>query len=150
MKKNRDKTVDRKLNVLKMHYEGYKRAEISKKTDYKPQRITELVHIFLENGIEKIIGNNYKANRRNMTFEEESAFLAEFSEKSEKGQMVDVREIKAKYEEKVGHKIGNGQIYRVLKRHNWRKIKPRSRHPKKASPEAIEASKKLTPLSGKI
>jgi hypothetical protein len=81
-----------------------------------------------------------------MTFEEETAFLAEFSGKAEKGQMVDVREIKLKYEEKVGHKIGSGQIYRVLNRHNWRKVKPCSRHPKKASPEAIEASKKLNPL----
>ncbi len=31
----------------------------------------------------------------------------------------------------------------VLKRKGWRKVMPRSKHPKKASPEAIEASKKL-------
>lgn len=43
--------------------------------------------------------------------------------------------------DKVGHSIGNGQIYRALKRHNWRKVMPRSRHPKKASEEAINASK---------
>jgi hypothetical protein len=40
--------------------------------------------------------------------------------------------------------LGTGQIDRVLKRQEWRKVKPRSRHPKKAGTEAIEASKKLT------
>ncbi|MCL2603811.1 MAG: winged helix-turn-helix domain-containing protein [Defluviitaleaceae bacterium] len=56
-------------------------------------------------------------------------------------------DIKAAYQEKVVHRIGTAQIYYVLKRHDWRKVKPRSRHPKKASPEVIEASKKLTPES---
>ena len=73
--------------------------------------------------------------------------LAEFEAKAAAGQIVEVSEIKSVYQEKVGHTISSGQIYYVLKRHNWRKIKPRSRHPKKASPEVIEASKKLTPAS---
>jgi len=52
-------------------------------------------------------------------------------EKAEAGQIAEVS-----YEEKVGHSIHSGQIYYVLKRHNWRKVKPRSRHPQKASPES--------------
>ncbi|MBR4040361.1 MAG: winged helix-turn-helix domain-containing protein [Clostridia bacterium] len=40
-------------------------------------------------------------------------------------------------------KVSDTQIYYVLHRHGWRKIMPRSRHPKKASEEAIEASKNL-------
>jgi len=48
---------------------------------------------------------------------------------------------------KVGHRISSGQIYRVLHRHDWRKVMPRSRHPKKASEEVIATSKKLTPES---
>ena len=51
--------------------------------------------------------------------------------------------MKAAYIEKVGHSIGGSQIYRMLKRHGWRKVMPRSKHPKKANEEAIEASKKL-------
>ena len=71
-----------------------------------------------------------------------------FQKQASAGQMVNVAEIKAAYEKAVGHSIGSGQIYCVLKRHNWRKVMPRSRHPKKASDEAIDASKKLT-LSSK-
>ena len=51
------------------------------------------------------------------------------------------KEIEAAYEKQVGHRISNSQIYRVLYRHGWRKIMPRSRHPKKASEEVIETSK---------
>ncbi|MCI8758540.1 MAG: winged helix-turn-helix domain-containing protein [Oscillospiraceae bacterium] len=36
------------------------------------------------------------------------------------------------------------QIYCVLHRHGWRKVMPRSKHPKKASEDEIAASKKLT------
>jgi hypothetical protein len=43
----------------------------------------------------------------------------------------------------VGSSKSHGQIYVVLHRHGRRKIKPGSRHPKKAGDEAIEASKKL-------
>ena len=55
----------------------------------------------------------------------------------------EVSEIKARYEEAVGNSIGGSQIYYVLKRHGWRKVMPRSRHPKKASEEVIATSKKL-------
>lgn len=78
-----------------------------------------------------------------MSFEEEAAILAPFIERAERGEMVDIKEIAAAYQKAVSHKVSDTQIYYVLHRHGWRKIMPRSRHPKKASEEAIEASKKL-------
>lgn len=63
--------------------------------------------------------------------------------KAEKGQIIETSEIKATYEKAIGHKCGSGQIYYVLHRHGWSKKIPRSKHPQKASEEAIEASKKL-------
>ena len=79
-----------------------------------------------------------------MTKEEERALLEPFRKKAEEGQIIEVSEIKACYEQAVGHSIGGSQIYRVLQRQGWRKIMPRSRHPKKADEEVIETSKKLT------
>ena len=76
--------------------------------------------------------------------EKEAALLETFRAKAESGQMVSIREIEAAYEQAVGHKIGSGQIYRVLHRQGWRKVMPRSKHPKKASEEVIATSKKLT------
>lgn len=79
-----------------------------------------------------------------MSFADEEAFLAEYKNLAEQGQIIEVSAIKKAYEQRVGHTIGKGQIYRVLARHGWRKVMPRSKHPNKASDEAIEASKKLT------
>ena len=79
-----------------------------------------------------------------MSYEEEAVLLKAFEAKAEAGQTIDISEIKAAYQEAVGHSVGASQIYYVLHRHKWRKVMPRSRHPKKASEEVIEASKKLT------
>jgi transposase len=78
-----------------------------------------------------------------MSLEEEKSFLEMYKAQAAQGQLVEVGTIKKAYEEKVGHSIGGSQIYYVLHRHKWRKIMPRSKHPNKASDEAIEASKKL-------
>ena len=82
-----------------------------------------------------------------MSFEEEAAILEPFKKEAEAGKMVDVSDIEDAYRQAVGHSIGTSQIYYVLKRHGWRKVMPRSRHPKKADEEVIETSKKLTPKS---
>ncbi|MDR0946355.1 MAG: winged helix-turn-helix domain-containing protein [Ruminococcus sp.] len=123
---------------------GDKNGDIAKKLDVHPKVVSAWVSDFMKRGIEALTTIKYGGNRRNMSYEEETEILKPFKELAEKGQIVEVSEIKAAYEKKVNHKIGNSQIYRVLARHKWRKIMPRSVHPKKASPEAIEASKKLT------
>ena len=56
--------------------------------------------------------------------------------------MLEVSEIARAYEEKIGKKVSLVMIYLLLKRHNWRKVMPRSKHPKKADEQAIEAYKK--------
>lgn len=56
--------------------------------------------------------------------------------------MIEVGDIHRAYERAVGHPVTRNAIYYLLHRHGWRKVMPRSKHPKKASDEAIEAYKK--------
>ena len=140
-KKNRNKNVERRLYVLVMSAEGKSLEEISEKTGYHISTASKLIARYMRDGISAIAENHYKGNRRNMSFEEEAAILAPFIERAERGEMVDIKEIAAAYQKAVPHKVSDTQIYYVLHRHGWRKIMPRSRHPKKASKEAIEASK---------
>ena len=102
-----------------------------------------LIKKYFEEGLQSVVESHYGGNRRNMSFEEEAELLEQFKQRAEQGQMLDIHEIENTYREKVGHNIGVAQIYRVLHRHGWRKIMPRSKHPKKASKEVIETSKKL-------
>lgn len=142
-RKNRDKQIDKRLEVLDLRCEGISQKEIAEKTGYHRSHVCDLIKVYFESGIQAIAETHYGGNRRNMSVEEEAEILEQFKERAEKGQMIDIREIENAYQEKVGHQIGNAQIYRVLDRHGWRKIMPRSQHPKKASDEVIETSKKL-------
>ena len=146
-KANRDKQIEKRLEVLSMRCDGKTLEEISGVTGFHRSHISNLIRKYFEEGVASISEKHYTGNRRNMSIEEETAFLEPYRERAEQGQLRDVREIAAAYEEKVGHRIGKGQIYRVLQRHGWRKVMPRSKHPKKAGEEVIAASKKLTPES---
>ena len=127
-----------------MRASGKELAEIASTTGYSFGYTVKLVAKYLEGGLAAIVENHYGGNHRNMSYEEETALLEPFSKKAEAGQMVEVTEMETAYREAVGHSIGTAQIYYVLHRHQWRKVMPRSKHPKKASEEVIEASKKLT------
>lgn len=143
-KANKDKNVENRIKALVMRANGKTLKQIAQATEYNSAYVSQLVSKYCNQGLSAIIENHYAGNRRNMSYDEEEAFLAEYKEQAERGQIIEVSAIKSAYEKKVGHLIGKGQIYRVLKRHGWRKIMPRSKHPNKASEEAIEDSKKLT------
>ena len=143
-KVNKRKDVDRRLRALLMRAKGNTLAEIAQATGYSYSNITKLVRMYRADGLAAIVENHYGGNHRNMSYEEEAALLKPFEKKAEAGQIVEISEIKAAYQEAVGHSVGTSQIYYVLHRHKWRKVMPRSRHPKKASEEVIETSKKLT------
>lgn len=144
-KKNKNKNVDKRLEALLLRGQGMKRAEVAAKTGFSVAHITKLTSHYQNDGIEAIVENHYPGNHRNLRFEEERELLQPFVKAAESGQLVEVSAILEAYEAKTGRSFekDHGRIYRVLKRHGFRKIMPRSKHPGKASDEAIEASKKL-------
>ena len=142
-KGNKNKRAEARLKALELRAKGKSSAEVAKETGFHPAYVTKLVQKYRDGGLEAISGNHYGGNRRNMSVEEEAEILAPFKSRAEKGEMIEISEIKAAYQAKVNHQIGNSQIYFVLHRQNWRKVMPRSRHPKKAGEEVIETSKKL-------
>ena len=141
-KRNRKKSVEKRLRTLQLYANGEKEKKIAEMTGYSAAYISVIVKKFATGGLEAVAGNHYKGNRRNMSFEEEEELLKPFFEKAERGEMTDVREMEKAYREAAGHSISNGQIYRVLKRHGWRKVMPRGKHPKQAGEKEREDSKK--------
>ena len=131
------------MKALELRTECMKSNEIAQTTGFRPAYVTTLVAKYRDKGLEAISGNHYGGNHRNLNVEEEVSPLALFKARAEKGELVEISEIETAYQQAVGHSIGTSQIYYVLHRHGWRKVMPRSRHPKKASEEVIETSKKL-------
>ena len=143
-KTNTDKKVDRRLYAVQLRGEGLTNDEIAQKLDTSKKMLSQWVSAYINNGgISALLPKERIGMHRNLSIEEEKEFLSAYTKQAEAGQIVDLNEMKAAYIEKVGHSIGGSQIYRMLERHGWRKVMPRSKHPQKASDEAIEASKKL-------
>lgn len=84
-----------------------------------------------------------KGGRRNcyLSLAHEKEFLADFFKKAASGEIVTAAEIKHAYEKLVGHTVHKTTIYRLLDRHQWRKIVPRPCHVK-ADKQEQEAFKK--------
>lgn len=146
-KENKDKRAEARLKALELRAKGANAKEVAEATGFHAAYVTHLVAKYREHGLEAISGNHYGGNHRNMSVAEEACILAPFKERAEKGELVEISEIAKAYQSAVDHPVSRGQIYFVLHRHGWRKVMPRSRHPKKASEEEIAASKKLTPQS---
>lgn len=81
-----------------------------------------------------------KGGRRKSYFslEEETAFLNQLSPQAEKGKITTKAEVKLAWEQQLGHQVHKSTVYRLLQRHQWRKIKPRPRHPKTDPEERAE------------
>lgn len=84
--------------------------------------------------------------RSYLSVEEEKAVLEEIVPEATKGGVLEVGIVHRAFEEKVGCPVARFTIYRLLERHNWRKISPRPRHPK-TDLEVQDAFKKSGPSS---
>src|ERR1700724_2122245 len=69
--------------------------------------------------------------RENMTLSEEKVLLAGFAQAAGAGEMLNIHDLKAAYEQAIGHPTSNSTIYNLLARHGWRKLMPRPFHPKR-------------------
>jgi len=136
--------IQKRVQAVKLKILGYKIEEISEITTLSSARIFAWQKVYREGGLEELTKDNYSANHKTMSFEEEKAFLETFMEKAKLGHVVTVQEMYESYQQAVGKETNRNNFYKILRRHEWRKVKPRPRHPNKADAEEIAASKKLT------
>jgi transposase len=82
--------------------------------------------------------------RENLTRAEEAAFLAPYLEQARAGGVLVVPPIKQALEAQLGRAVALSSVYRLLHRHDWRKLAPDKRHPE-ADVAAQEEWKKNSP-----
>lgn len=131
-----------------LRHEGVPVKDVCEELGMHASSITKICARYKAQDLEEFARNKYTSHSCSLSYEEEE-ILQQFKVRGEKGQQVTVKEIKAAFDERRGKDTGRGYIYMVLKRHGWRKVMPRSKHPKAANEEAIEASKKVNPSSKK-
>jgi Winged helix-turn helix len=54
-----------------------------------------------------------------------------FAKAAGAGELLNIQDLKAAYEQAIGHSTSNSTIYNLLARHGWRKLMPRPFHPKR-------------------
>jgi transposase len=145
MKECKDVKAYRRLEAVALRGEGKSNEEIGPLTGFHPDWVSRLVSRYCNKGITALLEDCRRGgNNQNLTKEQEAKLLKEFEGTASAGQMITPVEIKKRYDEILGRETKPTFIYSVLKRHGWRKVMPRSKHPGKANEEVIEASKKLT------
>lgn len=78
-----------------------------------------------------------------LTEAEEATLIKEFTEKSERGGILEVSQIHRRHCQKIGKNVALSTTYRMLHRHGWRKISPRPQHPK-SDPKVVADFKKTS------
>jgi len=147
-KKKKDIKAYKRLLALRLRSIGKTNAEISEIVGFHAQYITDLVRKYIAEGIESIISDKRTSNYRRMSYAEETEFLEQFVELAEAGAILTVDEIKKKFDEATGKESHVNTIYCLLKRHGWRKVRPRPTNPGKASDDEIAACKKNSTQNG--
>ena len=142
-KANRNKRVAKRLEVLELRYARKRNAEIAEKTGFNKLYVTTLIQTYKRQGLEEYIRIKQTSHRRNLSEEEEAKVLAQCEEEAESGKVLTAETVRRKLEEQLGRETSTNYVYRVMERNGWRKVMPRSRHPKAASQEEQDSSKKL-------
>lgn len=146
MKSVKNKHACRRLEALALLGEGRTPKEVAAIKGYNEKHVRNMRSDYRKNGLKPFLTDGRQGgNHRVMKEEEAKEFLSGFEEKAEAGQIITVEEIANALDEATGKKrASKSTAYYFLHRHGWRKVMPRSKHPKKASDEVINTSKKLT------
>ncbi len=105
-------------------------AHIALHTGTTKRTVHQVISDYNRQGVEAIETPGKGGRRRGyMSLSEEKNFLTQFMDSALTGLITTVTKIKQAYEAKIGQKVDRTTIYRLLARHEWRKVMPRSHHP---------------------
>lgn len=145
------KTVTEYKHAQVLHLRGFlghTKKTIAGITEYSIQRVQSIIDGYFKRGLSVLEDLNKPRSRKwgLMTLEEEKAFIGEYLDKANNGEIIEVKMIQKAYEARIKKETSSTVIYNLLHRHNWRKIAPRPSHPKR-DPEKADAFKKTSAKS---
>lgn len=110
--------------------------QIAQSTGYAPTTVRDIQTRFFREGECALINRKkHRERRQYMKREQEKAFLEKFAQSALAGELVSVADIQDAYEKEIGRQVYTTTIYGLLRRHEWRKVAPRPKHPKSEAKE---------------
>jgi transposase len=123
--------IKRMMVIRMLLVEPQTAAKVAKAIGYSIANVHQIVSGFNRNGLTsfELKGRGQRQNAH-LSLEEEVRFFNSIAEKLAKGEKLTVLQVKEAFEERVGEKVHESTVYRLIKRHNWQKILHRPRKPK--------------------
>ena len=134
--------VRKRMVVWLTHFERFHAQEIARFVGVSVQAVWLWVGQYNRGGPEGLTRQGRGGRRWGyLTWEEEERVLASYAKEALRGKVITGRHLYAGVKEAVGRPVSLAYVYRLLHRHEWRKVGPRPRHVK-AAPAAHEAFKR--------
>jgi transposase len=146
MQTSKDRQQFQRWQVISlMSSQKYKSDEVADIVGVSKGTVYQWLHLYNHKGPEAytLQGRGGRTGGL-MTWEEEELLLKEISEQAGKGLLVIAQPIRKYVEKKLGLPVSKDYAYDLLYRHGWRKVAPRSEHPK-VKKEQQEEFKKNCP-----
>ncbi len=123
--------------------------EVAKMLGISKQAVWLWVGQYNRNGPEGLVRQGRGGRRWSLlSWSKEEALLKSFEKRALEGEVITAKQMLPKICQATGGEVSLAYVYRVLRRHQWRKLGPRPRHVK-ADPGAQEAFKKNSRSSSK-
>lgn len=119
--------------LMRLRYPERPVAEVAGLCGVSYKTVTQWTWIYNAEGPDALLLKGGRGGRRNALMSEgqEDSMLEELKGKAEKGRIITVASVKQAAERLLGRKLPKDYAYDMLHRHQWRKIKPHTHHPKK-------------------
>lgn len=132
LSKTKDIATFRNIQAVYLKAKYNMNAEsVAQVTGFSKGYVWQIHSSYRNNGQEAfILGKKGGSYNINLSAKQEKNLLADFTDKGDAGHILEVSQIKKKYEKLAGKPVHKSVVYRMLARHGWRKIAPRPSHPK--------------------
>jgi transposase len=108
--------------------------------------VRDLIEAYNRHGPEVLeTAGKGQRQRAYLSVDEERACLSPFLKESQAGHIATVHTLKNAFEEHIGHAVATSTIYRLLHRHQWRKVVPRPKNPRSSQQEQDTFKKTFQP-----
>ena len=123
--------------------------EVAKMLGVSKQAVWLWVSQYNKDGPEGLVRQGRGGRRWSLlSWPQEEALLKSFERRALGGELITAKQMLPKIFQAAGEEVSLAYVYRLLRRHQWRKLGPRPRHVK-ADPQAQEEFKKNSRPSSK-
>jgi transposase len=131
LRDSKNSNVTKRVQCVLLRFTEKKTSiEISNIVGYEPASVRRIQKRYFDEGADSLFTEK-RGGRHHfyMTIEQEKDFLEKIKQKALNCEIISMHEVHQIYQDKIGHECRIETLYYLFKRHGWKRIKPRPKHP---------------------